>query len=246
MTEDSGAMDLDTMQIVAMAGGGFSMEQENPLLERYILSLSKSARPKVCFLQPGDAPSYFERFHAAFSRFPCEHTHLTLFSGGVADKRGLLLAQDVIYVGGGNTRSLLALWREWELDHILREAWKSGIILCGISAGAICWFEQGTTDSIPGRLTPLSCLGFLPGSLCPHYDSEPERRPTYHALVGAGTVVDGYAGDDGVAFHFRGRRLHRIVGSRLTARAYRVERVGSTARETEVMPEFLAGRGSRG
>jgi peptidase E len=225
-----------------MAGGGFSMEPENPLLDRYVLGLCAAKRPRVCFLQPGDTPSYFERFHAAFSRFPCEHTHLSLFSGGVADKRGFLLAQDMIYVGGGNTRSLLALWREWALDLILREAWERGIILCGISAGAICWFEQGTTDSIPGALTPLSCLGFLPGSLCPHYDSEPERRPTYHALVAAGTVVDGYAGDDGVAFHFRGRRLHRMVSSRRHARAFRVDQVGDEARETALTPDFLAGR----
>ena len=196
----------------------------------------------MCFLQPGDSPNYFERFHAAFSRHSCDPSYLTLFSGGVADKQSLLLAQDVIYVGGGNTRSMLAVWREWELDHILREAWERGIILCGVSAGAICWFEHGTTDSIPGTLTPLSCLGFLPGSYCPHYDSEPERRPTYHALVAAGTISDGYAGDDGVALHFRGRQLHRVVSSRLNARAYRVERVGSQAGESTVMPEFLAGR----
>ncbi|MGH2344977.1 MAG: Type 1 glutamine amidotransferase-like domain-containing protein, partial [Chloroflexota bacterium] len=157
-------------QIVAMAGGGFSMEQENPLLDRYVLSLARSARPRVLFLQPGDSPSYFERFHAAFDRLPCEHAHLSLFAPGVADIRALLLAQDVIYVGGGNTKSMLALWREWGLDRVLREAWQNGVVLCGISAGAICWFEQGVTDSIPGSLTPLQCLGLLPGSACPHYD----------------------------------------------------------------------------
>jgi dipeptidase E len=224
--------------IVAMAGGGFSMEQENPLLERYVLGLAGRVRPRVLFLQPGDSPSYFERFNAAFDRLPCDHAHLSLFSLEVSDLRAHLLAQDVIYVGGGNTKSMLALWREWGLDRILREAWQCGIILCGISAGAICWFEQGATDSIPGAITPLQCLGFLPGSACPHYDSEPARRPTYHTLIAAGAVQNGLAGDDGVAFHFTGRTLHRVVSSRPHARAYRVERVGDAARETIIVPEF--------
>jgi peptidase E len=229
-------------RIVAMGGGGFSMEPENPLLDRYVLSLARSPRPRICFLQPGDSPSYFERFYAAFSRLPCEPAHLSLFSGGVADVRGFLLGQEVIYVGGGNTKSMLAVWREWGLDTILREAWRSGAILTGLSAGAICWFGQGLTDSIPGSLTPLPCLGLLPGSACPHYDSEAERRPTYRAMVASGALADGYAADDGVGLHFIGERLHRVVSSRPHARAYRVERVGDQARETEIVPEFLGGR----
>ena len=242
MTETSGSPTVSEGQIVAMGGGGFSMEPENPLLDRYVLSLGGSARPRVCFLQPGDSPSYIERFYAAFSRLPCEPAHLSFFALGVSDVRAYLLEQEIIYVGGGNTKSMLAVWREWELPSILREAWRNGVILAGLSAGAICWFSQGLTDSIPGSLTSLTCLGFLPGSACPHYDSEAGRRPTFRSLVASGALADGYAADDGVALHFAGEHLHRVISSRPNARAYRVERVGDQARETEIVPEFLAGR----
>src|SRR6185437_14683025 len=221
MTEASDNPTVSEGQIVAMGGGGFSMEPENPLLDRYVLSLARSARPRICFLQPGDSPSYVERFYAGFSRLPCEPAHLSLFSGGVADLRGFLLGQQIIYVGGGNTKSMLAVWREWDLPSILGEAWRNGIILAGLSAGAICWFHQGLTDSIPGSLTSLPCLGFLPGSACPHYDSEAGRRPTYRGLVASGTMAAGYAADDGVALHFVGERVHRVISSRPNARAYR-------------------------
>ncbi|HVA91479.1 MAG TPA: peptidase E [Chloroflexota bacterium] len=225
-----------------MGGGGFSMEPENPLLDRFVLSLSPSSRPRVCFLQPGESPSYFDRFYAAFGRLPCEAAHLSLFSPEVADIRSFLLGQEIVYVGGGNTKSMLALWREWGLDHILREAWLNGVILAGLSAGAICWFSQGVTDSIPGALTPLACLGLLSGSACPHYDSEAGRQPTFRRLVASGEIADGYAADDGVALHFIGEHLHRVVSSRPNARAYRVVRAGDQARETEIQPDYLAGR----
>lgn len=242
MTDTANNPTVSEEQIVAMGGGGFSMEPENSLLDRYVLGLARSVRPRVCFLQPGDSPSYFERFYAAFSRLPCEPAHLSLFSGAVADLRGFLLDQEIIYVGGGNTKSMLAVWREWGLPAILGEAWRSGVILAGLSAGAICWFSQGLTDSIPGSLTPLPCLGFLPGSACPHYDSEAGRRPTYRSLVASGALAPGYAADDGVGLHFVGERLHRVLSSRPNARAYRVERMGDQARETEIVPKFLAGR----
>jgi peptidase E len=224
-----------------MGGGGFSMEPENPLLDRYILGLSRAERPRVCFLgtASGDAQGYIERFYSAFAQHPCTPTHLSLFSPPQADLRAFVLEQDVIYVGGGNTKSLLALWREWGLDSIFREAWEQGIVLSGVSAGSICWFDQGVTDSIPGPLTALPCLGFLKGSNCPHYDGEPERRPSYHSLMADGQLTAGYAADDGVALHFIGEELTHIVSSRPVARAYRVELAGEAANEIALVTRYL-------
>jgi peptidase E len=150
-----------------------------------------------------------------------------------------VLSQDAIYVGGGNTKSLLALWREWKLDRILRKAWQAGIVLGGISAGSICWFEEGLTDSIPGRLTVLPCLGLLSGSNCPHYDGEKNRRPVFQRLVSKGRMKAGVASDDGVALHFVGRKLARVVSSRPAAAAYTVRRAGTTVEEIKIAPTFL-------
>jgi dipeptidase E len=154
-----------------------------------------------------------------------------------------VLEQDAIFVGGGNTRSLLAVWREWAIDRHLRSAWESGIVLGGSSAGSICWFEQGITDSIAGPLTALPCLGFLRGSNCPHYDSEAQRRPTFRKHVGRGTVPDGYAADDGAALHFVGDSLAKVVSSLPRAKAYRVYRSGKRVVE-QVLPAQRLGRRS--
>jgi dipeptidase E len=135
----------------------------------------------------------------------------------------MMKRQIIAMGGGGNTKSMLALWREWGLDVILRQAWESGVVLTGLSTGAICWFEQGLTDSIPGQWTRLPCLGLLPGSCSPHYDGEPERRPAYHHLVATGQMLPGYAADDSVALHFVDGRLWRVVSSRPTVRAYALE-----------------------
>jgi dipeptidase E len=243
---ESGVGGARRPQIVAMGGGGFSMEPENLLLDRYVLHLAGVNRPRICFLPTasGDAAEYIVRFYAAFSALPCAPAHLSLFKPPSADLRAFLLGQDVIYVGGGNTKSMLALWREWDIHTILREAWRAGVILAGLSAGAICWFESGITDSIPGDLTVLPCLGFLPGSACPHYDGEAARRPAYQHFVASGQIAPGYAADDGAALHFVGTRLERVVTSRLQARAYRVERAGDTARETELEPDYLGAPGT--
>ena len=212
----------ETGQIIAI--GGLGTPEENRLLEQHLLDQSARANPAICFLPQasGESAEYVGRFYAAFSQLACRPSHLSLFEPPTADLESLLLEKDVIYVGGGNTRSMLALWREWGLDRILRRAWAQGVVLAGWSAGSICWFEQGVTDSIPGPLTPLACLGFLPGSNCPHYDGEIERRPAYHRLLGEGLLPPGYASDDSVGLHFQGTRLHRIVSSRPGARAYRV------------------------
>jgi dipeptidase E len=146
----------------------------------------------------------------------------------------------VIYVGGGNTKSLLALWRDWGLDSILRQAWQAGIVLAGVSAGSICWFKQGITDAVPGEFTALDGLGFLPLSNCPHFDTEPERQPIYRRLIADGAVADGYAADDGVALHFTGGELYGIVSARAGGRARRIERGDGGVRETVLEPVPLA------
>jgi dipeptidase E len=228
-------------QIIAMGGGGFSMEPDNLLLDRYVLKQTGKANPRVCFVPTasGDSAEYVARFYRAFETLDCEPSHLSVFNGPVGDWRDYVLSKDVIYVGGGNTRNLLALWRDWALDRIMREAWEQGIILSGVSAGSICWFEDGLTDSVPGTLTPLRCLGLLKGSNCPHYDGESQRRPAYRQFVASGEISPGIACDDGVALHFIDNDLHRIVSSRRTARAFRLTAGQNVANEQELLPEFL-------
>jgi dipeptidase E len=228
-------------QIVALGGGGFSMEPDNPLLDDYILSLSRSPRPKVCFVgtASGDSETYRLRFYEAFARRNCVPNHLPLFERKAGDLRAFVLGQDIIYVGGGNTANLLAVWRVHGLDQILREAMEQGVILCGISAGSICWFEGGVTDSFGPTLAPLRHgLGFLPGSNCPHYDGEPQRQPAYQRLVKEGLPA-GYAADDGCALHFVNGRLHKAVTSRPNARGYRVDLSGDAVLETPLDCQYL-------
>ncbi len=220
-------------QIIAMGGGGFSMEPDNLALDEYILEQTNKPHPSVCFLPTasGDSPEYVVKFYASFTKLDCQPTHLSLFRLPTADLSELLLAQDVIYVGGGNTRSMLALWRGWGLNRILRKALENGVVLAGISAGAICWFEQGVTDSVPGELSVLPGLGFLPGSCCPHYHSEEDRRPAYHRMIVASAIKPGFALDDGAAVHFIDGELSRVVRSRPEANGYRVDSVAGEVRE---------------
>jgi dipeptidase E len=228
-------------QIIAMGGGGFSMEPDNLALDRYILEQTGKTRPAVCFLPTasGDADGYVVKFYAAFGGLDCRPSHLSLFRLPDADLASFVFEKDVIYVGGGNTRSMLALWREWELDGVLRRAWERGVVLAGLSAGAICWFEQGVTDSVPGQLSVLPGLGLLPGSCSPHYDTNPERWPAYHQLLAGGQILPGYGVDDGAALHFVGEELKCVVSSRPAARAYAVERVGGEVRERPLQSIYL-------
>ena len=225
-------------QIVAMGGGGFSMEPDNPALDHFVLGLARRENPSVCFLATaaGDAESYIDSFYTAFRRLPCRPTHVPLFAR-TPDLQTVLLEQDVIYVGGGNTKSMLAVWREWEIPALLRRALEVGTVLAGVSAGAICWFDTGVTDSWGSGLNPLPCLGFLSGACCPHYNGEVERRPALHRLIDQGTLTTALALDDGAAAHFVNGTLANIVSSRPDARAYRVERVNEEVRETVLNPD---------
>jgi dipeptidase E len=235
----------DQRLIVAMGGGGFSMDTEDTLLDDHVLSLARAARgrdrPRVCFLgtASGDADTYFTKFYGAFAR-RAEASHLALFVRTVVDIDAFLLDQDVIYVGGGNTASMLAVWRTHGVDRALRRAWEAGVVLTGLSAGSLCWFEGGTTDSFGPLAAFHDGLGFLPGSHSPHYDAEPERRPTYHDLIARGDLPGGFAADDGAALVFRGTDLAEVVVARPAARGYRVVRgPDGGAIETELPARYL-------
>jgi dipeptidase E len=228
-------------QIVAIGGGGFMAEPYNPLLDRYIVEQSGKDRPAVCYVPTasGDSIVGIADFFAAYTQLACRPSFLPLFRQTIADLGAHLLAQDVIYVGGGNTRNMLALWRLWGLDAVFREAYQRGILLCGVSAGSVCWFQEGVTDSWAGDLRPLECLGLLEGSNCPHYNAEPGRRPAYQRLVGSGAMLPGYAADDGVALHYRDGALHKIASAKPGAKAYRVERSDGAAKEIVIEPTHL-------
>ncbi|MEK3733766.1 MULTISPECIES: peptidase E [Paenibacillus] len=232
---------MKTRQIIAMGGGGFSMEPDNLQLDRYVLAQVPKETPKICFIPTasGDADNYVERFYAAFRTLPCTPCHLSLFQPNFADLRSYVLEQDILYVGGGNTRNMLVLWKEWGLDRILEEAYEQGIVLCGLSAGSICWFEEGVTDPLNAPLYKLQGLGLLKGSHCPHYDGENKRRPAYHDMILRGDIQAGYAADDGAALHFKEGRLHGVVGSRMNAKAYVVERDGEAVIERTLQTTWL-------
>ena len=234
-------------QIVAMGGGGFSMEPENPLLDDFVLSLAERPMPRICFISTASAesPTYIVKFYRAFSGRAIP-TDLTIFDPAALPRQPSLTAQlatflaeqDIIYVGGGNTANLLAIWRVHGIDQALREVWLKGGILCGVSAGMICWFGGGVTDSFGGLEALPDGLGFLEGTACPHYDGEKERRSTYHRLIAEG-LPGGYAADDGAALHFRGTDLVEVVSSRPNATVYRVDRIDGRVVETPLKARYL-------
>jgi dipeptidase E len=228
-------------QIVAFGGGGFSMESGNPLLDDYVMGLTGEAEPKVCFLPTasGDADHYLVRFYNAF-RERARPSHVSLFrrERGVADVRRHLLAQDLIYVGGGSLLSLLGVWRAHGIDSMLREAWEAGVVLCGLSAGSLCWFSDAVSG-YHGEVNRAEGLGFLPYSNAVHY-SDGDRRAAFHSHLLDG-MPSGYAAEDGAALRFVGTELAEVVSSRPEARAYRLECRGTLVMETRLATRYLNG-----
>ena len=230
-------------RIVAFGGASLMPGSTDGPLHQYLLDLSGESRPRVCFLGTagGDDASYAAAFYSWFAR-RAEATHLGLFDRRIADIRGFFLEQDIIYVGGGNTANMLAVWRTHKVDIALEAAWRAGVILAGPSAGAVCWFEGGTTDSFGPEIGALrDGLRFLRGSFCPHFDSESLRRPRFHEFVGAGKLPDGYAADDGVGLLFSGNQLAEVVAAMPESRAFRVERSRGGVEETSLKPRLLRG-----
>lgn len=239
-------------QILATSGGwigpatGPYRARRGPLMD-HALALTGLSRPRMCLLATagGDNDSEIAGYYNAFAG--CDDaivSHLELFSmPNVPDPAAHLLAQDVIWVGGGSVANLLAVWRSHGLDEAFREAWERGIVLAGVSAGSLCWHVGGTTDSFGLDLRPVTNgLGLLPYSNGVHYDSEKQRRPLFQRLVGDGTLPDGYATDNGVGLHYIGTELHEVLSETAEAKGYRVERVGpGEARETVLEPTVLKG-----
>lgn len=232
---------MSERHIVAFGGLRPMPGRIHPIVE-FVLDLTGKARAKVAFLPTatGDSTESLVSFYNRFPRDRTELSHLNLFQRTIADIRGYLLDQDVIWVGGGNTANMLAVWRVHGVDRVLREAWEAGVVLAGGSAGSLCWFECGTTDSFNlHELAPLhDGLGFLSGSHCPHYDGEAQRRPLYHRLVREG-FPGGLAVDEDAAAHFVGTELAEVVASREGAAAYRVEKRGADVIETPLPARLL-------
>lgn len=229
-----------TRKLLAMGGGGFSMETENLLLDQFFFSLAKKSKPNVCFLgtASGDAQGYIERFYDFMQDHEVTPSHLSLFKAPAGSLRDYVLSKDVLYVGGGNTRNLITLWREWGLDKIILEAYQQGVVIGGLSAGGLCWFEEGVTDSIPGKLSKLSCLNILSGSFCPHYDGESERRPFYHEQIKNGLKA-GYACDDSAAIYFENEKFIESVASLPNAASYFLKNENGVFSEEKLITRIL-------
>jgi peptidase E len=223
-------------RIMAMGGGGFTMEERSPALDRMVLTLTRKLMPRVCFLPTasGDPREQVIRFYERFGDWPCEPSTLSLFHLGRdrINPVSHLLSQDAIYVGGGSLRNMLAIWREHGIDEAMGEAWRRGVVLAGLSAGAMCWFQGGLSMS-GGAPEPVRALGLIGGSLSVHLDGEPERLPVYSAAVASGELGAGYAADDGAALVFAGDSLLECVSSRPGARVLRVapDGAGGAVRE---------------
>jgi peptidase E len=230
--------------IIAIGGGMLTPEGRVPVHLENALRVAGSREPRVCVLNTaaGDDPGKSLMMYDRFAGHAARLAHLALFPmPNVADPEDLLLSQDVIFVGGGSVANMVAVWRVHGLDVIMRKAWHAGIVLTGSSAGGICWFEGGTTDSFGRELRAFTDgLGLLPGSFCPHYDSEPGRRPLYQQLIADGTLPGGIACDDGAAAHFTDDVLTELIADRPTAGAYRVSvSPGSGVTESPLQTRYL-------
>lgn len=228
--------------ILAMGGGGFTSGPDDPQLDELVLELTGRLEPRVLFLPTasGDPNGQISAFHVAYGARAEVASVLSLFRRHGDDRslREIVLAHDVVYVGGGSLRNLMAIWTAHGLDAVLREAWERGIVLAGLSAGAMCWFTGGVTRSF-GPPDVTEGLGFLPGSLNVHTDGDPERLPVYLDAVRGGTLPGGWAADDGVGLVFRGTALDRVVSSRPGAGAVRIDAVGGELVRRRLEPELL-------
>ena len=210
-------------QIIAIGGGGFGRVIKDLKIENYIKSQCKSDSPKICFIPTatGDDNQYIENFYKAFDSIGCKTSHIDFF------KRTINLVehikkQDIIFVGGGNTKSMLAVWKDWGLDALLEEAYKNGVIMCGVSAGAICWFNKGITDSWADDLAIMDCLGFVDGVCCPHYDEEPARRPYVKAKLDRADFDECIGVEGNAALHIINEESYKSVNFGDNKNSYRV------------------------
>ncbi len=231
-----------TRRIIAMGGGGFTMEQGNPLFDDYILEKARVANPHICLLPTasGDHEEYLQGFYDLFSNRKCTPTHASLFHPPVqpADVANHLMKQDIIYVSGGHTEMMIRIWKTYGIDRVLYDAWKAGILLAGVSSGGVCWFEEGVTDSNPQELDREECLGFLSGSFCAHYENE-GRRPTFHRLIQEKRLAEGVGVENFAALYYEDDTLEEIIASRPCAAAYEVTRRDGRINEKALDASYL-------
>ncbi len=199
-------------QIIAIGGGGFGRNPGEGIIESYILDQTSVEVPNICFIPTatGDDDSYKVSFYSTFSQFNCNPTHLDFFKR-TPDLKKIIQEQDVVFVGGGNTKSMLAVWRDWGLDSILKNAYNNGVVMSGVSAGAICWFRQGVTDSWDTSLHLMPCLAFIDGACCPHYDEEKERKPALTKMLNDFSIPECFCVEGGAALHFKNEEVFSSI-----------------------------------
>ncbi len=214
----------NSRNIIAIGGGGFGANPGQGIIENYILKQTKKKNPRICFIPTatGDNEAYKVSFYSTFTNLNCYPSHLDFFKR-TPDLNELILNQDAIFVGGGNTKSMLAVWKEWGLDKILKKAYLNGIVMSGVSAGAICWFQNGITDSWASNLKMMPCLNFVKGTCCPHYDEEPERKPAVRNLLLRNKIKNVYAVDGGAALHIKDEKIFKSVIFKKNKSSYLVD-----------------------
>ena len=230
-----------SQQIIAIGGGGFSPTTGTCTpIDKYILNLPNKKFPKISFLPTatGDSQIYIDKFYKAFTSQDCYPTHYSIFKNNHLDVESYILDQDIIYVGGGNTVNMLVLWKARGLDKILEKALEKGVILCGISAGSLCWFDSGNTDSF-GKMDKIDCLGFLPYSNSPHFDSEITREPNFTNLIETNQIPAGYGVEEGVALHFINGELKKTIRENSTGVAYFINIKEKIISKQSILPENI-------
>ncbi len=225
-------------KIVAFGGGS------NASMIKYVASLTGKERPRICYLPTAaaDSPYSIINWYKKVAELNIIPLVQEMFISSYSQKETfaeILLSMDAIVVSGGNTLNMMAIWKAQGIDKILYDAWNKGIVLSGGSAGSLCWFEEGTTDSRPKVLSKIECLGFLKGSHSPHYDAEKERRPAYHKLIGEGSLKPGYAIDNSVAIYFENNEVKNIISTRKGSAAYYVESINGKIIEKTLKPDIL-------
>ena len=190
-------------QVIAIGGGGFGRNPGDGYIEQYILDQTGKTEPNICFIPTatGDNDAYKVNYYSTFSKLSCNPVHLDFFHR-TPDLEKLIPEQDAIFVGGGNTKSMLAVWRDWGLDKLLQTAYDKGTVMSGVSAGAICWFTSGITDSWENELKILPCLDIIKASCCPHYDEEPSRIPYVEKILLEERITSCICIEGGSAIHF--------------------------------------------
>ena len=191
-------------QIIAIGGGGFGRNPGDGIIEQYILDQTGKEKPNICFIPTatGDNEAYKVNYYSTFSKLDCNPIHLDFFKR-TPDLEQLIPQQDAIFVGGGNTKSMLAVWKDWNLDKLLKEAYEKGVVMSGVSAGANCWFERAVVDSWEEDLRVIDCMGFIKGICCPHYDEEPQRRPAVKTFLEDGIIDSCYSVEGNCALHVK-------------------------------------------